>query len=180
MKVYKHLTFPFLKYTSGPIRPFHPKLPSQAWRISGAFLRFASRLCLLVAALQWIACNSFPVSHGKKVFHYNETDGIATLDPAFAKNRSIIWPIHQLYNTLVETDARLRFVPCLAKTWEVSADRKTWLFHLRTDVFFQDNEAFPGGRGRRMTAADIVYSFSRIIDPATASSGAWIFSNRIE
>src|SRR4029077_9214227 len=98
----------------------------------------------------------------KKVFYYNESDGIATLDPAFAKNRSIMWPIHQLYNTLVETDKDLHFVPCLAKTWEVSADRKTWLFHLRTDVFFQDNVAFPGGRGRRMTAADIVYSFSRI------------------
>ena len=153
MKVYKHLTF------SLPPAPF---------------------LWLLVVALQWTACTSSPVSDGKKVFHYNETDGIATLDPAFAKNRSIMWPIHQLYNTLVETDKNLHFVPCLAKTWEVSADRKTWLFHLRTDVFFQDNVAFPGGRGRRMTAADIVYSFSRIIDPATASSGAWIFNNRVE
>ncbi|HWK07288.1 MAG TPA: ABC transporter substrate-binding protein [Puia sp.] len=153
MKIYKHFTF---------------SLPP------------ASFLWLLIITLPWAACTSTPAQNGKKVFHYNETDGIASLDPAFAKNRSIIWPVHQLYNTLVETDAALRFVPCLAKTWDVSADRKTWLFHLRTDVFFQDNEAFPGGRGRRMTAADIVYSFSRIIDPATASSGAWIFSNRID
>ncbi|HEX9511751.1 MAG TPA: ABC transporter substrate-binding protein [Puia sp.] len=160
MKVYKHFTFPFLKYTSGlPLSPF-------PW--------------LVALVLQLAACSSPAIQDGKKVFHYNETDGIATLDPAFAKNRSIMWPIHQLYNTLVETDAALHFVPCLAKTWEVSADRKTWLFHLRTDVYFHDNDAFPGGKGRRMTAADIVYSFSRIIDPATASSGAWIFNNRIE
>ncbi|HLI92484.1 MAG TPA: hypothetical protein VKU83_02695, partial [Puia sp.] len=35
----------------------------------------------------------------KKVFYYNESDGVATLDPAFAKNRSIMWVIHQLYST---------------------------------------------------------------------------------
>jgi peptide/nickel transport system substrate-binding protein len=35
----------------------------------------------------------------KNIFHYNEQSGIATLDPAFAKNQSIMWAIHQLYNT---------------------------------------------------------------------------------
>src|ERR1700760_403474 len=62
----------------------------------------------------------------KKVFTYNESDGIATLDPAFAKNRSIMWAIHQLYGTLVETDNQLHFVPGLAKSWEVSPDRRLW------------------------------------------------------
>jgi oligopeptide transport system substrate-binding protein len=50
---------------------------------------------------------------------------------------------------------------------------------LRTDVFFQDNAAFPGGKGRKMTADDIVYSFSRIVDKQVASSGAWIFLDKI-
>lgn len=117
---------------------------------------------------------------GKKVFRYNEKDGIASLDPAFAKNRSTMWPIHQLYNTLVETDDELHIVSALARSWGVSADKKTWTFHLRTDVFFHDNEAFPGGRGRRMVAGDVVYSFNRIIDPRTASSGAWIFNARVD
>jgi peptide/nickel transport system substrate-binding protein len=116
----------------------------------------------------------------KKVFYYNESDGIATLDPAFAKNRSIIWAIHQLYSTLVETDNQLRIVPCLAASWEVSSDRRTWTFHLRSDVFFHDDAAFPGGKGRRLVAGDIVYSFKRILDPKTASSGAWIFHDRID
>ena len=116
----------------------------------------------------------------KKVFYYNESDGIATLDPAFAKNRSIIWAVHQLYSTLVETDNQLRIVPCLAARWEVSADRRTWTFHLRNDVFFHDDAAFPGGKGRRFVAGDMVYSFNRILDPTTASSGAWIFHGRID
>ena len=116
----------------------------------------------------------------KTVFYYNERDGIATLDPAFAKNRSIMWAIHQLYNTLVETGPDLKIAPSLAKSWEVSADRRTWRFHLRTDVFFHDDAAFPGGKGRRLTATDVVYSLSRIIDRRTASSGAWIFNGRID
>jgi peptide/nickel transport system substrate-binding protein len=119
-------------------------------------------------------------SGNKQVFHYNETTGIATLDPAFAKNQSIIWAVHQLYNTLVETNEALQIVPSLATHWEVSGDRKVYTFHLRPDVYFHDNDAFPGGKGRKLTAFDVEYSFSRIIDPATASSGAWIFNDRVE
>jgi len=116
----------------------------------------------------------------KNIFHYNEQSGIATLDPAFAKNQSIMWAAHQLYNTLVQTDNNLNLVPSLAKSWDISADNLTFTFHLRNDVFFQDNPAFPGGQGRKMTAHDVVYSFQRILDPATASSGAWIFNGRVD
>src|SRR5450432_4188952 len=87
----------------------------------------------------------------KKIFHYNEVTGIASLDPAFAKNQSVMWAVHQLYNTLVETDDNLNMVPSLAKSWQVSADRKQYTFHLRTDVFFHDNEVFAGGKGRQLT-----------------------------
>ncbi|HVU55440.1 MAG TPA: ABC transporter substrate-binding protein [Puia sp.] len=135
---------------------------------------------LLIAVLFLLAGCSSPRVDGKRVFRYNEKDGIASLDPAFAKNRSTMWPIHQLYNTLVETDDELHIVPALARSWDVSADKRTWTFHLRTDVFFHDNEAFPGGKGRRMVAEDVAYSFSRIIDPRTASSGAWIFHARVD
>src|SRR5580698_10635282 len=125
-------------------------------------------------------CGSRQADAGKKVFYYNESDGIATLDPAFAKNRSIMWVVHQLYSTLVETDDQLRFVPALASSWEVSADRTVWTFHLRDDVFFCDDPAFPAGKGRRLVASDVVYSFNRLLDPLTASSGAWIFHGRID
>ncbi len=117
---------------------------------------------------------------GKQVFSYNEPTGIATLDPAFAKNQSIMWPIHQLYNTLVEIDTGLQIIPSLARSWEISADRLRYTFHLRKHIFFQDNEAFLDGKGRELTAADIVYSLSRIRDKTVASSGAWIFNNRVD
>lgn len=116
----------------------------------------------------------------KTVFSYNETTGIATLDPAFAKNQSIMWPVHQLYNTLVEIDTGLNIVPSIAKKWEVSTDRLQYTFHLRDSIFFHDDACFPGGNGRKLVAADVVYSLQRIMDPKTASSGAWIFNNRVD
>ncbi|MEO9145889.1 MAG: ABC transporter substrate-binding protein [Ginsengibacter sp.] len=116
----------------------------------------------------------------KNIFHYNEQSGIATLDPAFAKNQSIMWAVHQIYNTLVQINDNLNLVPSLAKSWDISADNLTFTFHLRNDVFFQDNDVFPGGKGRKMTAHDVLYSFERILDKSTASSGAWIFNGRVD
>src|SRR5690242_5420134 len=119
-------------------------------------------------------------TNNKNIFRYNEQSGIATLDPAFAKNQSIMWAVHQIYNTLVQIDDHLNLVPSLAKSWDISDDNLTFTFHLRNDVFFQDNAAFPNGKGRKMTADDVVYSFSRILDKSTASSGAWIFNGRVD
>ena len=117
---------------------------------------------------------------GKKIFHYNEQTGIASLDPAFAKNQSIMWAIHQLYNTLVEVDADMHLKPSLAKSWELSADNLTFTFHLRNDVYFNDDTAFVNGKGRRLVAGDVAYSFKRIIDKEVASPGGWIFNSRID
>lgn len=91
-----------------------------------------------------------------------------------------MWAVHQLYSTLVEVDESLEVKPLLAKNWEFSADKKSILFHLRTDIYFHDDAIFPGGKGRRIVAEDVRYSLNRIIDAATASPGAWIFNNRVD
>ncbi len=118
-------------------------------------------------------------SDNRQVFSFNLTEGVATLDPAFAKSQATIWTSHQLYNTLVQTDSSLNIVPSLARSWQVSDDKLLYTFHLRNDVWFHDNPAFANGKGRRMKAADIAYSLGRIMNKATASSGAWIFNNRV-
>jgi oligopeptide transport system substrate-binding protein len=139
-----------------------------------------TRHLLFVAILFFIFSSCQTHKADKNIFHYNEQSGIATLDPAFAKNQSIIWAVHQIYNTLVQTDDSLHLVSSLAKSWDISADNLTLIFHLRNDVFFQDNDAFINGKGRKMNAHDVVYSFSRIMDPNTASSGEWIFNSRVD
>jgi peptide/nickel transport system substrate-binding protein len=134
---------------------------------------------LALAVLLAAAGCGRPSGRGKEVFHMNMAEGLETTDPAFARNQNIIWITHQIYSTLIETDSNLHLVGCLAKSWDVSENGRVYTFHLRSDVYFQDNPAFPGGKGRKMTARDVVYSFKRITDPATASSGAWIFNDKI-
>lgn len=47
-------------------------------------------------------------------------------------------------------------------------------------MFFHDDPVFEKGKGRKLKAQDVQYSFERIINPATASPGAWIFNNRVD
>lgn len=114
------------------------------------------------------------------IFRYNQPEGIATLDPAFAKNQAVIWATHQLFNSLTEVHPTRGIIPSLAKGWSVSADHLTYTFLLRRDVYFHDHPAFSGGKGRQMIAADVAYSLRRIVDPATASPGGWIFHGRVD
>src|SRR5437773_11269896 len=107
---------------------------------------------LLVAVCWFLVACYGKQKNAKNIFRYNEQTGIASLDPAFAKNQSIMWAVHQLYNTLVEIDTALHIIPSVAKSWEISQDRLTYIFHLRNDVFFQDDEAFENGKGRRLSA----------------------------
>lgn len=141
--------------------------------------KWKSGLWLPVIICVLISCGRASRS-GKQIFHYNEHTGIASLDPAFAKNQSIMWPVHQLFNTLVEINDRLEIAPSLAKSWTLSDDKLVYTFTLRPDVYFHDDPCFPDGKGRRMLASDVAYSLSRIIDPAIASPGAWIFNNKVD
>src|SRR5688572_32315965 len=123
-----------------------------------------SAVCCLLS-IGFYSCNSCSnSSSGKqKFFRYNQSSGIASLDPAFAKDQSTIWSCNQLYNSLVQLDDNLNTQPSIAKSWEISEDGKTYTFHLRNDVKFHDNECFEGGKGRTVNAADVVFSFNRII-----------------
>jgi peptide/nickel transport system substrate-binding protein len=141
--------------------------------------KWMDALAILLIAGCWLGCDN-TAKRDKNIFHYNEHTGIASLDPAFAKNQSVMWPVHQLYNTLVEVNQDLELVPSLARYWELSADKKLYRFVLRDDVYFHDDPCFPDGKGRKMTAADVVFSLQRIMDPATASPGAWIFNNKLD
>ena len=111
---------------------------------------------------------------GRTVFRYNESAGITSLDPAFARDQSNIWAINQLFNGLVQLDTSLKVKPCIAKSWEISPDGLEYTFHLRNDVFFHPDAAFTGNKGRKVVAADFVYSFNRILDEKLASPGAWV------
>jgi len=58
------------------------------------------------------------------------------------------------YNGLVEVHGLgMELRPALAKSWEASADGKSWIFDLEQDVTFHN--------GKTLTSADVVYSLQR-------------------
>lgn len=106
----------------------------------------------------------------RQVFNYNEMNGLSSLDPAAANNFENIWPVNQLFNGLLQMDDSLNVRPCIARSYSLSPDGRVYHFQLRNDVFFHDNACFPGGKGRRVTARDFVYSFNRLFDSRVSSA----------
>jgi peptide/nickel transport system substrate-binding protein len=111
----------------------------------------------------------------KQIFRYNESAGISSLDPAFAKDQANIWAVAQLFNGLVQLDEQLRVQAAIAHSWTVSDDALLYTFHLRTGVSFHQHELIE--ESRRVVADDFVYSFDRLLDPNLASPGAWVMNN---
>ncbi len=106
----------------------------------------------------------------RSVFRYNEAAGISSLDPAASTNDENIRPVNQIFNGLVQLNDTLQVIPCIAKSWSISSDGLNYIFKLRNDVYFQDNEVFDGGKGRKVIASDFVYSFLRLNDPKVSSA----------
>jgi oligopeptide transport system substrate-binding protein len=67
----------------------------------------------------------------------------------------------QLFESLTAFDAALVLRPALARAWDVSEDGKRVVFHLRDGLTFSD--------GRALTAADVVGTWLRLIDPKSPS-----------
>ena len=84
-----------------------------------------------------------------------------TLDPAL--NSAVDGANYMifLYEGLVNKDENLQSYPGQAESWDISADRLTYTFHLRSGLKWSD--------GSPITAGDFVYSWQRVCDPLTAA-----------
>ncbi|WP_411703911.1 dipeptide ABC transporter periplasmic-binding protein DppA [Edaphovirga cremea] len=72
-----------------------------------------------------------------------------------------------IYNRLVEFKlGTTEIEPGLAEKWEISDDGKTYTFHLRKDVKWQDNKDFKPTRN--FNADDVLFSFNRQLDVKNA------------
>lgn len=110
----------------------------------------------------------------------NESENIRGLDPVGVNDVVSAHVSHQIYDLLVDLDTNLQLKPMLAKSWEISPDGLTYIFHLRNDVFFHDNACFPGGKGRKFAAEDVRYSLNRVLDTRTGSLGFDFYRNYVE
>jgi oligopeptide transport system substrate-binding protein len=95
---------------------------------------------------------------------YPITEEPTTLDPATVRDGTTIDLLQQIYEGLVIWNTDNQIVPGMAESWNVSADGKTYTFHIRHGVKFPN--------GREVTAQDFKYTLDRTWDPATKSATA--------
>jgi peptide/nickel transport system substrate-binding protein len=77
-----------------------------------------------------------------KVLKIANTANITTWDPiaSFSTEAAYLANSYEQLLRINAPDAAEKFTPLLAKSWESSADGKTWTFHLRENVKFHDGE----------------------------------------
>ncbi len=136
---------------------------------------------LFILLFVLFSCTDTPtLPDSRRAFRYNQHNPITSLDPAFARTQNNIWAIDCLFNGLVQLDDQLNVKPCIAKYWSISEDGLRYRFVLRDDVFFHDDPAFKeDGKGRKLVANDVVYSFQRLLDESWPKPGSWIFKGRV-
>jgi len=96
---------------------------------------------------------------------------VVTLDPPMFTDVYSSYVSQQIHETLMTTDFNARIVPLLAEYVE-NPDSQTYIFKLREGVRFHN--------GEEMTADDVVFSWRRVMDPATKSPRQARFTDAIE
>lgn len=84
--------------------------------------------------------------------------GCEILDPTMAKDDFSCGIIVQLFSGLVELTPEMEAIPDVARSWEVSAGGRQYVFHLRDDVYWSD--------GVPVTAGDFEFAWKRALDPS--------------
>ena len=130
---------------------------------------------ILIIGMFIFSCKNFSVDNELKIFRYNESSGITSLDPVFSNTKSNIWAVNHVFNGLVDLDENLNIVSSIAKSWEKSNDGLEYVFYLRDDVFFHESIYFENQNNtRRVVADDFIFSFSRLKDKEVSSPGRWV------
>jgi len=91
------------------------------------------------------------VAQDEDIFVMAYPSDIGEMNPLFIRSERTHWFIIQIYDTLIAYDADLNPIPWLAESWDISADGKTFTFHLRDDVKWHDGES--------LTADDVKFTF---------------------
>lgn len=142
--------------------------------------------------------NPYPPESNKLIGYTALGEDPRTLDPAQSSDTTSAEILCQFYDSLYQNaylDRPYRVIPSLAagypekrifyediqeKDRRVKKARMEYVFKLRNDIYFQDDPCFPGGKGRRVTANDVIYSIKRLADPAVRSTGYWLVAGKIK
>jgi oligopeptide transport system substrate-binding protein len=107
-------------------------------------------------------------SFAEVVFNRGNSADPESLDP---HKTSTVYEAHilrDLFLGLTTEDAKAETIPGAAESWTVSDDKKVYTFKLRKDGKWSD--------GSPVTAKDFLFSWQRLVDPATASEYAYLLA----
>ena len=135
-------------------------------RVSPSRLVLALAILLLLPGPAWAQAGR-PGDGGVYRRPLGNNPGI--LDPARVSDIYSLSVTQQIFDGLVKFDQTLTIMPALAEFWRASRDGLTWTFTLRKGVRFH--------HGREVIADDVVYSFTRILDPKIRSGAADLFTH---
>ncbi|MBR4630863.1 MAG: peptide ABC transporter substrate-binding protein [Treponema sp.] len=135
------------------------------------------KLALLVSALAlaglFVSCNEKKtVADEGSVIHVQVGPSPETIDPALNSTVDGANMIIHAFEGLLKFDRDNNIVAACADKWEASSDGLTWTFHLRDGLKWSD--------GSDLTAADFVYAWQRVADPATAAPYGYDLLNVVE
>jgi len=77
---------------------------------------------------------------------------LSTMNPLKATNYVDMFEINQMYEALTWVDDKGAVVPVLAESWDVSADGKEYIFHIRKGVKFHN--------GSELKASDVAFTIN--------------------
>lgn len=137
----------------------------------------------MAGTMAFSACARKDSDEGKAVFRRIIGDDIKSLDPAAAYDEISLEILPNIMEPLYQYDVTsdvYRVIPLLAGDLPTfSKDRLTLRIPLRPGVRYQDDPAFPGGKGRALKASDFVFAVKRLADPRVDSQGGWIFEGKL-
>jgi len=123
---------------------------------------------LIIAIAIWAGLVA-PALAAENVYRRPLGNDPATLDPARIGDIYSRSVSQQLFDGLVQFDQTLTVTPALAQHWKSSRDGLVWTFTLRRGVKFH--------HGREVTADDVVYSLTRLVNPRLGSAAGDLFLN---
>lgn len=130
----------------------------------GAALTIASTLLVAAHAPSLAKAPQAKITTLRLGYLENNPQWAPTLDPGVVTDTNSSWLIQLMNAGLVNykmSKGKLVVYPQLASKWSVSKDGKTYTFFIRKNAKFAD--------GHPVTAADVVFSIRRALDPKTAS-----------
>jgi oligopeptide transport system substrate-binding protein len=137
-----------------------PEVRSQRARV----LRWKAIFCVLTSGFCLLASGCIRSDPPADLTILNGAEP-ETLDPALLTGQPEFRVVIGLFEGLMRLDPKTaRPIPGLAGSFEISPDGRVYTFHLRTNLVWST--------GGPITADDVVYSWIRALNPATASDYA--------